>query len=137
MKTIKTHNYKLAKKKYPKSETEPYNPWDVCTDKVGREDKDKYERCIKGVKKKNKKDNKKASTLNILKTTEAINRKNAQLNLLERKDLEDSLPWIENAILKIDKALKSHDYGFKFHLLKLRRKALLKEYRLIRQLLNR
>ena len=26
------------------------NPWAICTDKVGREDKDKYERCVKGVK---------------------------------------------------------------------------------------
>jgi hypothetical protein len=63
--------------------------------------------------------------------------KEAQLNVLEKKNLEESLPWIENAILKIDEALKSHNYGFKYHLLKLRRKALLKEYRLIRQLLNR
>ena len=26
------------------------NPWAICTDKVGRENKDKYERCVKGVK---------------------------------------------------------------------------------------
>lgn len=28
-----------------------YNPWAVCTDNVGREDKEKYEKCVKGVKK--------------------------------------------------------------------------------------
>lgn len=27
------------------------NPWAICTASVGREDKDKYERCVKGVKK--------------------------------------------------------------------------------------
>ena len=26
------------------------NPWAICTDKVGRENKDKYERCVQGVK---------------------------------------------------------------------------------------
>jgi len=40
-----------------------YNPWAVCTESVGREDEDKYERCVKKVKKKereklNKKDKK-------------------------------------------------------------------------------
>lgn len=30
------------------------NPWAVCTDRVGREDKDKYERCIHHVKEKSK-----------------------------------------------------------------------------------
>lgn len=28
-----------------------YNPWAVCTAAVGREDKSKYEKCVKGVKK--------------------------------------------------------------------------------------
>lgn len=28
------------------------NPWAVCTSSVGREDKDKYERCVMDVKKK-------------------------------------------------------------------------------------
>lgn len=27
-----------------------YNPWAVCTDKVGRKDKEKYEKCVMGVK---------------------------------------------------------------------------------------
>ena len=31
------------------------NPWAICTDSVGREDKDKYESCVKSVKKQNKK----------------------------------------------------------------------------------
>jgi len=48
---------RAAKSKYPKSETTPYNPWAVCTDSTGREDKDKYERCVKHVKEKNKKQN--------------------------------------------------------------------------------
>ena len=30
------------------------NPWAVCTDSVGREDKEKYERCVKKVKAKHK-----------------------------------------------------------------------------------
>ena len=58
MKEIETEQYKLAKKKYPKSETTPYNPWAVCTDSAGREDKAKYERCIMHVKQQNKKKNK-------------------------------------------------------------------------------
>lgn len=42
------------------------NPWAVCTASAGREDKEKYERCVKGVKKKtgykeDKKDDKKKS----------------------------------------------------------------------------
>jgi hypothetical protein len=28
------------------------NPWAVCTKSVGREDKDKYERCVMDIKKK-------------------------------------------------------------------------------------
>lgn len=35
-----------ARKKYGK-----VNPWAVCTSKVGRDDKKKYERCVKDVKK--------------------------------------------------------------------------------------
>lgn len=30
------------------------NPWAICTDSVGRKDKEKYERCVKDVKMKNK-----------------------------------------------------------------------------------
>ena len=48
---------KDKKSKYPKNETEPYNPWAVCTDSVGRDDKEKYERCIQHVKEDNKKRN--------------------------------------------------------------------------------
>jgi hypothetical protein len=32
-------------------EKQEYNPWAVCTASVGRENKDKYEACVKGVKK--------------------------------------------------------------------------------------
>jgi len=30
------------------------NPWAICTDSVGREDKEKYERCVQQVKKTHK-----------------------------------------------------------------------------------
>jgi hypothetical protein len=33
-------------------EASKVNPWAVCTAQVGREDKDKYERCVLDVKKK-------------------------------------------------------------------------------------
>lgn len=48
MKIIRTASFnKLSKKK----EWDP-NPWAVCTDSVGREDEDKYERCVQKVKQK-------------------------------------------------------------------------------------
>ena len=60
MKTFCSESFdKIAKSKYPKSETEPTNPWAVCTDKVGREDKAKYERCVQHIKEQNRKKNKK------------------------------------------------------------------------------
>jgi len=31
------------------------NPWAICTASVGREDKEKYEKCVKSVKRRNKK----------------------------------------------------------------------------------
>ena len=31
------------------------NPWAICTASVGREDKEKYEKCVKSVKKQNRK----------------------------------------------------------------------------------
>jgi hypothetical protein len=37
-----------------KKKVEKNNPWAICTSSVGREDKKKYERCVKQVKKKNK-----------------------------------------------------------------------------------
>ena len=62
MKEIITPSFvKLAKSKYPKEETEPYNPWAVCTDSAGRDDKDKYERCVQHLKDQNKKEHKKKS----------------------------------------------------------------------------
>jgi hypothetical protein len=33
------------------NEAKTVNPWAVCTSSVGREDKNKYEKCVKGVKK--------------------------------------------------------------------------------------
>jgi len=54
MKILKTASFsKLSKKK----KWDP-NPWAVCTDSVGREDPDKYERCVQEVKKKQCKDTK-------------------------------------------------------------------------------
>ena len=34
---------------------EENNPWAICTASVGREDKEKYEKCVKSVKAKNSK----------------------------------------------------------------------------------
>ena len=34
-------------------EAEKSNPWAICTASVGREDKEKYEKCVKSVKKQN------------------------------------------------------------------------------------
>jgi hypothetical protein len=63
---------KLSKSKYPKSETEPTNPWAVCTDRVGRDDEDKYERCVHHIKDQNRKENKskKSSDLGDMKPSE-------------------------------------------------------------------
>ena len=45
--------------KYIKEELEAYleeeeknNPWAICTSSVGREDKEKYEKCVKSIKAK-------------------------------------------------------------------------------------
>ena len=35
-------------------EEEKNNPWAICTASVGRKDKEKYEKCVKSVKKDNK-----------------------------------------------------------------------------------
>ena len=62
MKKIETESFKkLAKSKYPKEETEPYNPWAVCNKSTGgkKEDPEKFERCVHHLKDQNKKDNKK------------------------------------------------------------------------------
>ncbi len=62
MKTICSKLFeKVAKSKYPKSETEPYNPWAVCNKSTGgkKEEPEKFERCVKHLKDQNKKKNKK------------------------------------------------------------------------------
>lgn len=62
MKVLQTKIFsKLAKSKYPKSETEPYNPWAVCNKSTGgkKEDPDKFERCVHHLKDQNKEKNKK------------------------------------------------------------------------------
>ena len=38
---------------HPGSINEENNPWAICTASVGREDKEKYEKCVKSVKKQN------------------------------------------------------------------------------------
>lgn len=47
MKYVYSNTYKESKK----YKSYKVNPWAVCTDSVGREDKAKYERCVKKVKK--------------------------------------------------------------------------------------
>jgi hypothetical protein len=44
--------YSKLKKYVENSVNETYNPWAVCTSKVGRDDKEKYEKCVMGVKEK-------------------------------------------------------------------------------------
>lgn len=61
MKIIISENYlKLSKSKYPKSETEPYNPWAVCNKSTGGKKKSpaKFERCVQDIKRQNRKKNK-------------------------------------------------------------------------------
>lgn len=61
MKIIETQSFeKIAKSKYPKSETEPYNPWAVCTKSTGgkKKNKKKFERCVHHLKDQNKEKNK-------------------------------------------------------------------------------
>ena len=52
-----TNWFKQAKSRKKTKEWNP-NPWAVCTKSVGREDADKYERCVMDVK-GNQKDKKK------------------------------------------------------------------------------
>lgn len=62
MKIIETKNYiKLAKSKYPKSETEPYNPWAVCNESTGgkKENPENFEKCVQHIKDQNRSKNKK------------------------------------------------------------------------------
>ncbi len=58
MKIIETNNFKKIAGKIPKRELEPANPFAICTESVGRENKDKYERCIMKIKKQNREKNK-------------------------------------------------------------------------------
>lgn len=51
MKEVFSASYKIAKKGKKKYKV---NPWAVCTKSVGREDADKYERCVMDVKKQQK-----------------------------------------------------------------------------------
>ena len=60
MKNIQTESFeRFAKSKYPKSETEPYNPWAVCNKSTGgkKKGKEKFERCVQHLKDENKEKN--------------------------------------------------------------------------------
>lgn len=54
MKEIKTIGYRKIEAKKKKSEDWDSNPWAICTKSVGRDDKDKYEKCVQDVKAKQK-----------------------------------------------------------------------------------
>ena len=43
------------KKSTEEAEKMEYNPWAVCTESVGRDNEEKYERCVKKVKSKERK----------------------------------------------------------------------------------
>lgn len=75
MKTIETNSFlKLSKSKYPKSETEPYNPWAVCNKSTDgkKEDPEKFERCVQHLRDQNRKKNKKSEDewLNVIEAKE-------------------------------------------------------------------
>jgi hypothetical protein len=58
--TSESQKVTQAKKRKKKKSTEEaekfqYNPWAICTKTVGRDNKDKYERCVQEVKKKERK----------------------------------------------------------------------------------
>jgi len=48
-------NCEAKKKTTEEAEKFKYNPWAVCTKSVGRDDEEKYERCVKKVKQKERK----------------------------------------------------------------------------------
>lgn len=75
MRMIETNNFtKLAKSKYPKSETEPYNPWAVCNNSTGgkKKNKKKFERCVEHLRDQNKEDNKKKKKSEDLTETKPV-----------------------------------------------------------------
>jgi len=47
-------NEKVDEMREAKGKKYKYNPWAICTESVGRDDKEKYERCVKKVKKQEK-----------------------------------------------------------------------------------
>ena len=61
MKNLETESFKkLAKSKYPEEEIEPYNPWAICNTSTRgkKEEPEKFERCVKKSKNKNREENK-------------------------------------------------------------------------------
>ena len=60
MKITKTHLLQIIKEELEAvihqtiEEEKENNAWAICTASVGREDKDKYEKCVKSVKKQNR-----------------------------------------------------------------------------------
>jgi hypothetical protein len=61
-------SYKLILEKKSK-----VNPYAVCTSKVGRKDKKKYNKCIKGVEKVSSEDDAE-TTVNVAEASEFLNR---------------------------------------------------------------
>lgn len=55
-------------------ETDENSPWAICTASVGREDKDKFESCIKKVKQQNESVNAKLTKAELIRLVEEANK---------------------------------------------------------------
>lgn len=78
MNILQTESFnKISKSKYPKSETEPYNPWAVCNKSTGgkKKDPEKFERCVHHLKDQNKKKDKKEAGIDDVKDVAGLTRK--------------------------------------------------------------
>ena len=88
MKTLLTESFsKFAKDKYPKSETEPTNPWAVCNRSTGGKKKSpaKFERCVQHVKKQNREE-REAGDLNPLHQAGGVAVRVTNAGLLRRME---------------------------------------------------
>jgi len=89
VKLLKIANYleKIAK---------DYNPWAVCTESVGRDDKEKYEKCVMDIKKKNQEDKEQ--------------KKEATTHGLKQATFENDSEYVEHWISQIKgKSRSKHD----------------------------
>lgn len=92
---------KKKTKKKGKLKNYKYNPWAVCTASVGREDADKYQRCVQAVKKQsNKKTVKKESKL-----TESKDNVDNDSTSLEEGNVKDH--YIKRAADVFDKLINT------------------------------